>query len=192
MNEPSGFNNGENLSEPRNPAFNKYADLTYSPGLEVDGYTIETKSLSVNAILAEENKPHNTIYNLKPLNVFYQNKMTNDYFIKNNRRPFVLSRSSFTGMGRYTSHWLGDNFSTYEDMIFSIAGIFNFQMFGFNQVGADICGFNDNTNDELCARWLALGSFYPFSRNHNSINMISQEPWTLGEKTLNSTKKSIR
>lgn len=39
-----------------------------------------------------------------------------------NSRPFVISRSSFAGLGHFAGHWTGDIFSTWDDMKQSITG----------------------------------------------------------------------
>jgi alpha-glucosidase len=65
----------------------------------------------------------------------------------------------------------------------SISSIFNFQIYGIPFVGADICGFGSPTTEELCARWMQLGSFYPFARNHYSIGLRSHEPYAWGQQS---------
>ena len=46
------------------------------------------------------------------------------------KRPFILTRSTFVGSGRFASHWTGDNYRDWAFLNYSIAGIMNFNMFG--------------------------------------------------------------
>ncbi|OBZ71666.1 Alpha-glucosidase [Grifola frondosa] len=93
------------------------------------------------------------------------------------QRPFMISRSTFPSSGRWTGHWLGDNWSKWQYMYLSIQGVLQFQLFQVPFVGADTCGFQDNTDEELCNRWMQLSAFVPFYRNHNQRGALSQEPY---------------
>ncbi len=108
----------------------------------------------------------------------FQVQSTFEYLSESkNERPFILTRGNYVGTGKYASHWLGDNDSSWQSMRSSISGIYNFQIFGFSLVGADICGFSGNTTTNLCIYWSALGAFYPFSRNHAHIHSNYQFPF---------------
>ena len=164
---------------------NIYLDIPYLPGEGPLHTSLSHNTISVNAY-SRKNDPKNnfyTMYNVKSLISKIQIKITNEYLNSVDKRPFIVSRANTIGHGKYAFHWLGDNISTFEMLRWSISGIFNYNIFGVPFSGADICGFHHSSTDELCARWHILGSFYPFSRNHNVDTGLPQEPWEFNSRS---------
>ncbi|CAH1794350.1 unnamed protein product [Owenia fusiformis] len=166
MNEPSNFDVGSTEGCSTNPL----DDPPFTPGIA--GGRLADKTLCASS------KHHTTThYNVHSL-YGHGEAIASNLALKKirNKRPLVITRSSFPSTGRHAGHWLGDNNSGWNDLYYSIPGILNFNMFGIPLVGPDTCGFGGTTTEELCTRWMELAAFYPFMRNHNTIGAKDQDP----------------
>lgn len=106
------------------------------------------------------------------------------------KRPFIITRSTSMGSGSKVGHWGGDNHADWAWAYFSIPQAFAMGSFGIPYFGVDTCGFNGNSDFELCSRWMQLSSFFPFYRNHNVLAGIPQEPYRW-EATITASKTSM-
>ncbi|MCJ1288351.1 hypothetical protein MMC26_007706 [Xylographa opegraphella] len=167
------------------PAAVSYLRSTPTPGVrnvEYPPYVINNVQgeLAVHAIApnathhdgTQEYDVHN-LFGHQILNATYS-ALTNIFPTKH---PFIIGRSTFPGSGVFAGHWGGDNFSLWAYMFFSIPQALSFSLFGIPMFGVDTCGFQQNTDEELCNRWMQLSAFFPFYRNHNDLNSIPQEAY---------------
>jgi alpha-glucosidase len=112
--------------------------------------------------------------------------------IKPNERPFMVTRSAYAGIQRYSSVWTGDNHSWWEHLAASMPMHMNIGLSGVPFVGGDVGGFQDNATPELFARWMQLGAFTPFFRAHSCIDTKLHEPWEFGEEVEDICRKYIK
>jgi alpha-glucosidase len=99
-----------------------------------------------------------------------------------NKRPFVLTRSGFSGIQRYAAAWTGDNVASEEHMLAGIRLINSLGLSGVSFAGYDVGGFAGEASKSLFARWMSIGAFAPFYRAHSMINSNDAEPWAFGEE----------
>ncbi|MCD8167265.1 MAG: DUF5110 domain-containing protein [Bacteroides sp.] len=115
------------------------------------------------------------------------------------KRVFLLTRSGFAGLQRYsTATWSGDIATRWEDMKAQISAGLNFSMSGIPYWTMDIGGFctenryvaaqrewnKSHTENadykewrELNTRWFQFGAFVPLFRSHGQYPY--REPWNI-------------
>ncbi len=108
------------------------------------------------------------------------------------KRTFVLSRAGSAGIQRYAANWLGDNQSRWDHLWLSMPMAGGLGISGQAFVGADIGGFQGNSNAELSLRWIQYGVLTPFCRNHSEIGTVDQYAWTWGPVIEEWVRDAIR
>lgn len=107
------------------------------------------------------------------------------------KRPFVITRACYSGTQKYAMGWTGDNHSIWAHLQMAIPQLCNMGLSGMPFAGTDIGGFSSDATKELMCRWLELGSFSPFCRNHSAAGTRVQEPWTFDEETMEIYRKYL-
>jgi len=108
------------------------------------------------------------------------------------RRPFVLTRSFFAGVQRYSAVWSGDNMATNEGLLSGILLNSQLGLSGIPFAGPDLGGYIGDGNKDLFRRWIQAGIFSPFVRNHREFFGAANEPWVYGEETEAVSKTNIQ
>lgn len=111
--------------------------------------------------------------------------------LRPDRRPFVLSRAGFFGVGRYAAVWTGDNHSWWEHLRQSLGQIASTGLCGVPLSGVDVGGFSGSCSPELFARWIEAAALMPFARNHSSNTSPRQEPWQFGPEVEEIARQAL-
>ncbi|RAJ85378.1 alpha-glucosidase [Chitinophaga dinghuensis] len=107
------------------------------------------------------------------------------------KRPFLLTRAAYAGSQRYSAIWTGDNRAEEDHMLLGIRLLNSLGVSGFAFSGMDVGGFTGNPSVSLYTRWMQIGAFIPYFRNHTQVNTKSAEPWAFGEEALEISRNYI-
>ena len=187
----SGFWNDMN-----EPAVFKVTNMTFPDAVQHD----------YDGDPCDHRKAHN-IYGLQMSRATYEGLKT----LQPHKRPYLLTRATFSGGQRYAAVWTGDNVASWEHLRLANLQCQRLSVSGFSMCGTDVGGFVDQPDGELFVRWLQLGIFHGVFRIHSMGNNASgnaqvdentveqaaqadrmdQEPWSFGEPYTAHARQAI-
>ncbi len=117
---------------------------------------------------------------------------THEAWLDDGRRSWILTRSGFTGVGRYAWSWMGDNTSWWEHLALSLPQLASMGLVGSPFVGVDIGGFFGHCTAELYSAWIEASVIYPLMRAHSALDTRVAHPWSFGPEVEEVAKTAIR
>lgn len=140
-----------------------------------------------------EHRDVHNLYGMTLINATYEGLLARDKEeAKHNVRPFVLTRSFFSGSQRLGAMWTGDNQAEWSHLAASIPMVLSMGISGFPFAGADVGGFFGNPEKDLLTRWYQAGIWYPFFRGHAHIDTRRREPYLVGEPYKELITQALR
>lgn len=97
------------------------------------------------------------------------------------KRPYLLTRATYSGGQRYSAVWTGDNVGSWEHLQLANVQCQRLAISGFSFCGSDIGGFTGAESGELFVRWLQLGVFHPLMRVHSMGQHLSGDTLTIDD-----------
>lgn len=99
------------------------------------------------------------------------------------KRPWIISRSGYTGIQRYARTWTGDNVSDYTSLSYNVLMGLTLGLSGIPYYGHDIGGFfGDRPDKNLLIRWCQSAVFQPRFVIHSwNPDGVPTEPWSYPE-----------
>ncbi|MET7851988.1 TIM-barrel domain-containing protein [Streptomyces avermitilis] len=106
-------------------------------------------------------------------------------------RPFILSRSGWSGMQRYGGAWSGDVATGWPGLRASLSLVIGLGLCGVPYSGPDVGGVDGSPSPELYLRWFQLGSYLPLFRTRAGLRAGHRELWEFGGDVLEHARVAL-
>jgi len=171
---------------------NKYPldNMPYIPG----NVSLNESTLSMSALYFQNNTKLYELF-VHSINNILMANCTNLALqnIIQNKNKLLLSEATFPGIQKFVNAHLFTNIeSNFEHLKYSLSINMNSAISGIPLCGTSICGYFNDSSEELCGNWIKVGALYPFSVNFNSENSNLQDPYGFSLQGILWYKNAIR
>lgn len=120
-------------------------------------------------------------------NAYVFTKTFHDIFKKGRGNDFVLfARAGCAGSQQFAGNFGGDQQATFDGLRKAYYNGISLNASGFSNWGSDIGSLAGDPTAQLYQRWLQLGTFSPFMRNHGGT---VRDPWAFEQIGINTFKQ---